>query len=46
MIATNSIFDMVRQGEQVGQTESELQNMKFYCSILEKRLEKEKEEDF
>lgn len=46
MIGTNSIFDMVRQGEQVGQTESELQNMKFYCSILEERLRKEQEEDY
>lgn len=44
MIYTNSVFDVVRQGTQCGETETELNNMKLYCSILEKRLEKEKEE--
>lgn len=45
MIYTNSIFDIVRQGEQFGEAEIELQNAKFYCSILERRLKKEKEEE-
>lgn len=43
MIYTNSVFDIVRQGTQSGETEIELQNMKLYCSILEKRLEKKEE---
>lgn len=46
MIYTNSIFDIVRQGTQYGETKTELQNMKFYCSILEKRLKQEQKEDY